>query len=123
MIGIALVALVVLRNVKREGRFRRELFENRTRLELTKIFEMSYSNTTISYKEFQRAWLDIAGILRVNPGLLRPTDQLTMLIPPFFHTQCDVDDLEVYAIQHAKQETNSFETIDDVIRIVCQRSS
>lgn len=115
--GVAVGCAAVF--MRRERSRRSRLLRDRPVLTDDEVFDQFYGSSHLDRASVIAAWTEIASILHVDRGRLRPADKLSWLTTTRFQPQSDLDDLETWLLtkkRHSRQHDVTVATIDDLVR-------
>jgi hypothetical protein len=102
---------------------------NRDILSVTTIFQKFYSHANFDEEEFSEVWNEIANILKMEAGKLRPTDRFDYELKSTdgYPVEDEIVELEYYLRDECKKRSISLEeykleTLDDFIREVLDKN-
>lgn len=100
-------------------RKRKQYVLNRVNLSDDEFFLQFYSDSELPKAKIIKVWHDIALILDVDPGKLRPSDKLTELDGYNKYNQPNISSMELYIIDNSfcNSEKN-LDTIDSIVRFL-----
>jgi hypothetical protein len=103
------------------GRAIAQTMTDRQELDDAAIYERFYRNSGLSPEVVTELWHEIADVLHLSPGKLRPTDRFGRDIGQFLLTSDELDALSALAVRRAggKQaagDLSVIKTVDDYIR-------
>lgn len=99
------------------------IFANRDSLTMDEIYTRYYSDCGLSKDVVLKLWQDIAQILRLPVGKLRPTDEFGKEMGPYRVIDDDLNELEAITFRQlkeagAKVDFSTIKTLDDYIRYI-----
>lgn len=131
--GIALavgaaVSYGIYWEVRRIGQ-KRDRFATREELSLDSIFANFYVDSGIDKTDFQYLWTNVARLLSLNAGKLRPEDRFDTELRPVLGKEISDEIEDVYDFLQNESEARklqfeprNYHTLDDVVRAFARRS-
>lgn len=106
----------------------RSALASRERLTDVQIYASFYAGSSLEEDSVLVIWHEIAQSLSVDPGLLRPDDEIGRAIGANWLTSSVIEDLEQLARKHLNESANAVDiakirTLDDFVRaFACART-
>lgn len=102
---------------------KRQRISQREDISLESVYDEFYKNDNIDFQDFQYLWQEIASLLCLDPGRLRPSDRFdTELSPVKGKEMCDEQE-DLYDYFEALSESRkiefnprSYNTVDDLVK-------
>jgi len=106
---------------------KRRRFDNREKIDSMTIYDKYYDDIGIDTNRFLDLWNKIGDVLKLDPGLLRPSDSFDNELKPVegYFVEDELMDLQDYLKKEAKTRNISLNgvklnTLDDVIKLFCR---
>lgn len=96
---------------------RRNMLSDREQLSGELLYERFYGGSDISRDMLLEAWNQVASVLHVDPGRLRPTDKMDDLVAKQLRLETDIDELYFVldSIAPFSDDMKPFYDINDVV--------
>jgi len=117
LIGVAVAYGAVA--MARERHKRRKSIEGRAELGDDEIYIQFYENSRLPRDTVLHVWHEVARALHVDPGKIRPSDQMIQYKSKMFQLQSDLDHLDDWLCmlsRKSKLSPGRLDTVDDVVR-------
>lgn len=100
---------------------KRAMFANRQSLSMDEIYTHYYSDSGLSKAVVLNLWENVAELLRLPKGKLRPTDEFGKELGPYQVIDDDLNELQSFTLRQLKQvgasvDFSTIKTLDDYIR-------